>query len=295
MKRSPQNRSKLERLKALAGQPDAQASYAALLIESEHDIGLLRVALAVVADLADPALRPVLLRAYRDAETLPSRSDPGCFARAAILQSLRPVAHRDDVEVLTRAISTYEFLPPGPIEVAAGLRAAALLAMNEVDDVLASYHAVRLLTDEHTSLMSGEPAVTAARLLAAQGELLPLYAYVGGAQPQVAEVTAECLRGLMRMPASLLPALVEHYLGSEDEIVLLGLFDLLLAPEFRASSIDTVLDYLQATPLLDIYRYLVSTIVAGRDDAVIARLAAMADRERNPAKVTILRAALSLR
>jgi hypothetical protein len=46
---------------------------------------------------------------------------------------------------------------------------------------------------------------------------------------------AECLRSLTDLPASLLPSLVERFRESDDEIVLLGLFDLLLAHAARAA------------------------------------------------------------
>src|SRR5215211_7318202 len=54
-------------------------------------------------------------------------------------------------------------------------RAAALVVLGEVDPTLAGFHATRLLHDSHTSPMSGEPAVTAARVLADVGQPLPLY------------------------------------------------------------------------------------------------------------------------
>ncbi len=220
------------------------------------------------------------------------RHDPGGTIRIAILRALRPLARREDTPLLERAAATYEFLYG---EATGDLRAAALIALNEVDDVLAGYHCVRLLTDPHTSAMSGEPARTAVRILALHGQLLPLYAYVTGEGGGVADVLAESLRSLTAIPASLLPPLVERYGGSGDEIVLLGLFDLLLARDDRAAHTGFILDFLRATPLHNIYRYLVSILVASRDEALIAPLIGLAATERDRDKAAILRAALALR
>lgn len=282
----------LGRLRDLAATPDEQAAHAARLVERERDPDTLRAALDVLAARADPCFRSTLLRKYAHYDQNGTRRDPGGTLRGAILDALRPVALAEDTPLLEHAVATYEFLYG---EATGDLRAAALLALNEVDDALAGYHCVRLLTDQYTSIMSGEPALTAARILVAQGQLLPLYAYVAGESPKVADVVAEALRALTPIPASLLPALVERYRESEDEIVLLGLFDLLLAHDARADFSDFVLDFLRDTHLLNIHRYLVSALVASRDEALLTRLVALAGEERAPDKAEILRAALALR
>jgi hypothetical protein len=97
--------------------------------------------------------------------------------------------------------------------------------------------------DEYTSPMSGEPAVSAARLLESQGQLLSLYSYLFAQHSHRAEVEAECLRNLSRAPASIMETVLSHYstqtsIGTgvpvprhetKDDVVLLGLFDLVLA------------------------------------------------------------------
>ena len=160
------------------------------------------------------------------------RADSGCHLRTGLLQRLRPLARLEDRGLLEHALLTYEFVPPGRRwEVGANLRAQALVVLNDIDPTLAGYHAVRLLNDslEHTSEMSGEPAVTAAQVLATQGQTLPLYAYAMRAEPARLEVLAECLRSLTGVPASLVSLLQQRYGDSRDEIILLGLYDLFLA------------------------------------------------------------------
>ena len=167
--------------------------------------------------------------------------------------------------------------------------------LDEVDDGLAGFHAVRLLTDQYTDIMSGEPALTAVRVLAAQGQFLPLYAYVSREGEGVGDVVAESLRSLTALPVSLLPALVERYAESRDELVLLGLFDLLLAHPARAAYLEYVFAFLEETRLHNIYRYLVSALVAERNADTIGRLERVARGERDPAKKGMLDEALRLR
>jgi hypothetical protein len=290
--------AKIERLRNLSTSPDAQIEYALRLVQAEHHPDVIQAALDVLAATADPRARLAIVDAYA-ACTDGRRHDPGCYMRTALMQALRHMGSRDDVGMVEQAVSTYEFMPPftGPTEgeVAAGLRSVALITLNEIDETLAGYHSVRLLVDRYTSSMSGEPAVTAARVLAAQDQILPLYAYVLRAEPDVPEVVGECLRHLTALPASLLAPLVERYLASADEIVLLGLFDLLLAHEAQTIFTATVLDFLRTTRFYNLYRYLVSTIVAGRRDGLIAPLEALVATEEDRLKVEILQQALELR
>jgi hypothetical protein len=290
--------AKIKRLHNLAMSPDAQIEYALRLVREDHHPDVMQAALDVLAATAGSQARLAIVEAYA-ACTDGRRHDPGCYIRTALMQALRHMGCRDDLGVVEQAVSTYEFMPPftGPTEgeVAAGLRSVALVTLNEIDEALAGYHGVRLLVDRYTSPMSGEPAVTAARVLAAQDQTLPLYAYVLRAEPAVPEVVGECLRHLTALPVSLLAPLVERYLASTDEIVLLGLFDLLLAHEAHARFTATVLDFLRTTRFYNLYRYLVNTIVASRQDGLIAPLEALMATEEDRLKVEILRQALELR
>src|SRR5437588_7558751 len=87
------------------------------------------------------------------------RRAPGGFARTILRWALRHVTRQDDVGLLERAVTTYEFMPPftGPTggEVAAGLHSVALVTLNEIDETLTGYHGVRLRVDQYTSPMPG--------------------------------------------------------------------------------------------------------------------------------------------
>ncbi len=289
---SSQSADRLNRLASLVRSPDEQADYAASLLDKERNVEVVLAALAVLAAREDFRFRPVLLRKYEYCDHNGVRRDPGGNVRIAILRALRPITQHDDIPLLERAVSTYEFLYG---EAASDLRAIALLLLNEVAPDLAGYHAVRLLVDEHTSTMSGEPAVTAVRVLAAQHQFPSLYALVMQNQPRPGEVLAESLRSLTSIPSSLLPAVVEKYGPSKDEVVLLGLFDLLLEHESRPAYVDFMLNFLRTTSHYNVYRYLLIVLITSHDAAVISQVEAMAEAEADPFKVDIWREVMGLR
>jgi hypothetical protein len=194
-----------------------------------------------------------------------------------------------------QATETYVFPPPAFKEEGASLRSAALLALNEVDDHLARYHAVRLLANEHTDPMSGEPAVTAARLLGTQEEILPLYFYVmqDGARV-VPEVISECLSHLTTLPDALIPGVLARFAANTSSLVLVGLFDLLLKHRTGPHGLEFLRTFLRNTLQLDVYQYLVSLIVASGRPPLVAELLDAAHFEQQREKLTILYDALTL-
>ena len=294
MGRRVSDSEKLARLEVLSAAPEEQRAYALSLVEGARSLDVLVPALDVLVAAADPRARAVMLDRYAEYSDGSAR-DAGAHMRAALLRALRPLARVEDVPLLERAAGTYEFLPPGPFEVAHALRSAALVAINEVDERTAAFYGVRLLVDQHTSKMSGEPALTAVRVLAAQGQLLPLYGYVLREGPLVSEVAGESLRSLTTLPDSLLPSLVDRYLKSEDEIILLGLFDLLMTHPASESYTPRLIDFLRGTRLLTIYRYLVAAMVASAREDWIVALAAIDLDTLNAGKRDVLREALALR
>jgi hypothetical protein len=254
---------------------------------SEKHLHRLESPLQVLAEADDGRIRGALVAKYAEAET---RGDTGAMLRTAIVRALRRHASRDDVPLLERAATTYEHLPPLGTEVAESLRAAALIAMNEVEQPLASFHAVRLLFEP--AALSGEPALTAAKVLASQDQLLPLYQYASTADPAVApEVCAECLRSLIGAPLPVLREIAARFRECQDEIVLLGLFDLLLThAEFNAY----ILGFLAETRLDAVFQWLVTTVVATRREDLLPGLRSMRESDPDRTRRNILRDALSL-
>jgi hypothetical protein len=237
----------------------------------------------------DGRVRRVLLEKYAALAPEPSRRDPGCHLRVALLKGLRGRAVAGDAPLLEAALWTYEFIRPE--EVAGGLRATALLVLREVDDRLASFHAVRLLGDRQTSRMSGEPAATAARLLAAQGEVLPLYQRLTVPDSQ-SEVAAECLRGLREAPQSVLGRLADELGPSRDGLVLIALIDVLLGHAEAERLAPALMGLVEECPDLDVVRYAATAIVAERRIAAIEELRARAGLDGQRGE--LVREALSL-
>lgn len=241
---------------------------------------------------ADPDVREAIVARYQRVAAAPRRLDADCGIRTALLSGMRSCALPADVPLLERAALTYEHGYSG--EVAGNLRATALLALSEVDDRAASFHAVRVLGE--AALGSGEPALTAARLLTVLGQALPLYAHLlgGGA---AGEVAAECFRGTAGAPDAVLLDLAERWAGSADEVALLGLVDAMLdglsgrrEPEpFEA----VLLGFVRESRHLDLVRYLATAIVAGHHESLIDAL--RAGPWPAPARREIVAEALALR
>lgn len=283
-KRSPAvtTRARLDALRALAGDPDAQASLAVTYVEESKDLDVLRPALDMLRAQADPGLRPVLHAKYAWCEQAPERHDSGGFIRAAIIRALQPIINDDDLPLLRGALLAYGWV--GMYEVCAEVRATALNALADLDPDLSTFYAARFLRDPHNS-NSGEPALSAVRLLAAQGQLAPLFGYAAfpptsGETPAwlqgTSEITAEALRNLANLPASLVPLLIKEYVKSEDEQILLGLYDLLLAHPARAQWRGVIEHFLTTTRHMDLYALVVTQIVVTRDETLIAMLREMA-------------------
>jgi hypothetical protein len=151
-------------------------------------------------------------------------------------------------------------------------------------------HATRLLPDAHE--MSGQPGVTAARLLAARDELLPLYGAALSAGQS--EVVAECLRGLTALPVSLVYKLVDRYGHSKDETVVVGLFDLVLGHPSRTAFTSFFAQFLAEARSIDLYRFVVNSIVATRDPGLVALLRQPDGPAPDSPKGRVLQEALTL-
>lgn len=260
------------------------------LVAGSRDLEVIRPALAVLGQANDPSLRPVLHEKYVWCETQPVRRDSSGFIRAGIVKALTPIIHTDDQPILLRALTTYQM--QGLYELCAELRAAALIALNDLDPDLAAYHAARLLGDPLTSF-SGQPALTAVHLLGAQQNFAPLFALAVWRAGR-ADVIAECLRQLTTTPAELMPLLIERYREEENEEIMLGYFDLLLGRADSAAWAEEIDSFLRATTLLDLYGLVVTQIVASRNEPLIARLQILAADESDPAKRPLLDHALTL-
>jgi hypothetical protein len=210
-------------------------------------------------------------------------------------KALRYIARPSDLPLLERAALTFESLPPSSADIVASLRAAALVTMNEVDPRLAALYCVRLISDRHTSRMSGEPALTAAQLLAAQGHWLPLFQYAMHEPEPVAEVVLACLRQLANQPRMVVYSLLERYGQSADDVLLVGVLDLVLAQEEEEEALtEFLVEFMRTTRRFEVYHYLVTVIAASRRRDRIEALLKVAASEQQVRKVRSLLDALAL-
>jgi hypothetical protein len=268
---------------------DQQAELGMALLTRAKNPEAIASAVGMLGENADPRIRQVIAQKYETLNAEPRRRDSGCFQRTALVRALRGRATTDDLGLLETALWTIEII--GRFDAASELRAAALVTLNDVDGSLACFHGVRLLSDAHE--MSGEPAVTAARLLAIREQLLPLYGLVanGGGTP---EVRAECLRGLTGLPISLVRRLLEQYRDEKEATVVVGLFDLVLGHPSRSEFAEFVASFLDRTQSIDLYRFVVNSIVASRDPVLIALLRRADGPGETSPKGMVLREALQL-
>ncbi len=276
---------RLQQLRDLAQDPAAQAAYAATLLQPRNGLEVVQTALRVLTKHPDAAARPALAALYDHYAQNSVQRDPAAYTRSAIVRALRPVALPDDLDLLERAALTYEYPPPAYTEEASQLRGNALLTMADVDDERARYHATRLLADARTDPMSGEPAITAVVVLAAQQDLLPLYFYATQApQAMHQEVAAECLRRLADLPVTAVGPLLATHADCERPGVLVGLVDMLCLRSEPGIGEQFLVDLLARVQDLDVYRYVIAALLAAtspeRRRLALERAAREVNRDR---------------
>jgi hypothetical protein len=315
MNKQTKQQAILQQLSNLAHQPLEQAHYALEVLERERGKQVVSAALAALSNTPVPQGRPLLRRLYAYYDEAGVKRDPGGDLRIAILGALLPLAEPQDQALAERAVSTYEFMPPNREECMSGLRTSGLILLNNLDPVSASFHCTRLLVDGYTSRMSGEPAISAIRLLTSQvshlpyqGHLLPLYSYIFDPYKRHPEVEGECLRQLAKAPEGIVASILTHYTEpisvgtgtpvprhkTKDDVVLLGLFDLLLTHARNSACLAFIETFLRETQHYDLYHYLLTTIIANHSSQAWKLLLQVAQDEREPAKIQLLIAALTL-
>ncbi len=287
--------SELQQLQSLANDPDAQAAYATSLVNRKQPRNVQQMALRVLASNPALAARPVLLEHYAWFMGDGPKRDAGAYMRAAVLAALRPIAHPDDLALATQTVLTYEFLPPEFREEGGLLRAGGLLIVADLDDRIARFLAARLLGDEFNEKMSGEPGLTAIRVLASLDETVPLYQYaVGNATGKLPELVSECLRSLTNLPVALVPPLVERFAADANAAVKIGLWDLLIQHQAGPQELPVLARALARERDLDILRYLAIGLLTTHHPALVELVQKQARREQERHRLAVLREALGI-
>jgi hypothetical protein len=290
----------VERLeRAQATDPNAATMLAIELIARERVHRLLEPALDLLVDRPVAAARPALRERFLDLTENGIRYDQDCSLRVRLVKALRAIGSPDDVDLAECGVRTIQLQPPARIDVAQALRGQSLLWQSEHALERAQYLAVELLQDPHQSTFSGEPTVTAIQLLAASGQILPIWSLARrpGTQP---DVLAQAFASLRNAPADLqLDALRTHLAdsvvrGESGEGVALVAAEAIVLNHL-ADGYDAVADLLGDTPNLNLLTYLVRTITRTGDEAMRDRLKALAAIERDPRRAAIFADALGLR
>ena len=282
----------LRHLKSLNGQADEQSAYALELLVPKYGLEVVRTAVGVLEKHPLPKARSKLRDLYWYYAEHDGTRDPAAYTRSAILKALREVMGLDDIELVIHAVSAYEFLPPEFTEEASLLRSTAIVLLAELDTRQATFFATRLLADGHTEPMSGQPALTAVRVLASLGELIPLYYYASQPGGVHSEVLSECLRSLSGAPSTALDALVAQYGESKDAAAKAGLFDMLLIGEGAPLHPDFIVANLRNADGLDLYRYLVTVMMTSTIPEVRTLLVDTVRDENSRDKLEIVEDAL---
>lgn len=255
----------------IASSDEAEAIALALLKETTRR-DTLRSTLQWLRENPQYGARSALIALYDQYASDKGAHDYGTYVRSDLVRALQPISRREDSTLFARALLTYEFPPPSFTEEAGQLRSAALVALAELDLDGARYHAARLLVDPYTDPMSGEPAVSAATTLAALDEGALLYSYICDPRNATrAEVTAECLRGLVRCDPDLLPDLIRRLGDPPQPVMLLGMIDLLLKHEAGVQQQEWLLGLVKSGSEEHL-NYLILTAISQGDERFLARL-----------------------
>jgi hypothetical protein len=271
---------------------DAALVLAIEIVGRERSHRALEPALALLAEAAPPAAWEALRARFLDLTDNGMRYDQDCALRVAIVQALRAIGVAADADLAERGLRTVQRNPPARIDVAQPLRGQCLLWLAQLDSPRADWFAVELLQDPDTAAYSGEPAVTAIRVLAEHGQTLPIWAIARRPGPSP-DVLAQAFASLQRAPADLqLAALREHLrtavdAGEAGEPVALVAAEAIVLNHL-AGGYPAVFRLLDETPNLNLYLYLVLAIARGGDPDSQAGLRQRTTAESHPRKREIL-------
>ena len=257
------------------------AQVAVEVIAAERVHRALEPALKLVED--DPpaeARQPLRARFFDLAEDGLHR-DVDCELRTTIVRVLRRLDSRADHDVAEAGLRTVQITPPGGVDVAQPLRAESLLLLAQGDEERADYFAAEMLSDPHTSAFSGEPAVTAIRLLDQRRQWLPIWALARRPGLQV-DVLSQAFASLRHAPADLqLEAVRDHLAaaiarGEEGEPVALVAAEAIVLNGL-AGGYELVVGLLRDTANANLFRYLASAALRSESAALHEQVAGLRD------------------
>ncbi|MGD9933689.1 MAG: hypothetical protein AB7T37_08200 [Dehalococcoidia bacterium] len=290
-----QVRRTVDRLTVLQADPPAQARAALAALSLPPSPGILFSVASVLEKHPLVEAHDPLVAAYIAVEADRKKLDSGGALRAAILKALRRVAGPVDLPLVLRAAATYEVTPNGPA--ALELRAEAAITLVDLRPDTAALVAARLLAEAPdpavTARQTGEPAVTAARVLGAIGRYEALYMAATLDWNAPSEVIAECIRQLAAAPQLVFPSLVQRFAACTDDAINAALVDLLVAGEERGQDAEADIVHWLRTVSLDVYQFAIASLVASRRPDLHAVAANLVGEEFRRDRLTVAAEALA--
>ncbi|MEP7215953.1 MAG: hypothetical protein ABI782_06835 [Anaerolineaceae bacterium] len=289
---SSEVRRKLDRFRAIRG-GDAQLRELALeILPGEGNPELLAAALRALSGGVRIDDHGVLIDLYEHLDGDGKRRDVGGTVRVEVLNVLWRLRSAEDRDLAWHAATTREVSLMGNGQM---IRAAGLALLGVLDPAAATMVAAEMLGSGDADRMTAQPALTAANLLAAQGEFsgLALYAHAFIRSGPV-EVVAECLRALVAVPAPQLTSLLDGFIQSGDEVLLLGLCDFIVAHAPDPLTAGLARRVFSLHEHEEIYAYLATATVASRREDLLGALLASLKTETDRARLKIASQALEL-
>ena len=211
-----------KKIETLAGIRSAPASVAVAELRKalrDRSNYVVSKAAAHVADLSLPELVPDLVTAFERFLADPTQSDPQCWAKNAIAQALKDLAHRD-AEVFLRGLVHVQLEPVwgGKADSAMTLRGICALALIDcrLDDLGILTHLIPGLADP-APVVRIDTALAIARLGSRGGALLlRLKILLGDEDP---EVMGQCFASLLSIEPGEAVAFVSKFLSATDDNV----------------------------------------------------------------------------
>ena len=289
---SSEVRRKLDRIRALRGDDARLREFALDILPGEGNPELLAAALRALSPGVRLEDHAALIDLYEHLDGDGKRRDVGGTVRVEVLNVLWRLRNADDRDLAWHAATTREQSLNGN---GAMIRAAGIALLGVLDRPAANMVAAQMLATGDADKFTAQPALTAASLLAAQGEFVALALYAHASiHSGPPEVVAECLRALATAPASQLSHLLAQFAKSNDEVLLLGLCDFIVehAPDPLVSELANRVFNLREHD--EIYAYLATATVASRREDLLDAFLTALKTETNGARLKLAAQALEL-
>lgn len=237
------------------------------ILSDEGSPELVKLALESLGADIQPADGPVLRQLDEDFDASGAKKDPGGNVRVEVLKVLWHLRSGEDMALALRARNTSERTLQGNGEM---IRAAGLALLGALDPQRGCPEAVLVLGRDdsnpatESSRMTGEPALTAVRLLASQQETNALLLYLLSDNSPNLEVVGETLRGLTSLDFATLEPILIDLANREDDGLLVAVCDVLVELPPSPGLAPLVRKLLDAPSRGEVYEFIVSSIVASR-------------------------------